>query len=145
MPCVSLNPKPSYSGSCLSALPSPSVSVMRQMFGIEKTIAVSPLASGFRGKGWMPMGMFSFSAKISTFRARPSGAKSLRTRTLSLPASLGCGALSPTRNCCAAASHSFWNAAIGCPFTSVFAGHGYSSEPVTQSRPAPSKVMFIGF
>ena len=60
------------------------------------------------------MGMFRPSAKMRTFRARPSGPKSSRIFTASrgrVPSS---------------------------------AAKGYSTDSVTQSRPRASKAMFIG-
>ena len=61
------------------------------------------------------MGMFNPSAKISTFRARPSGPKSEKIRTVSR-AGLSRGA-----------------------------GNGYSRDSRSHSRPVASHCMFMGF
>ena len=75
---------------------------------------VSLPSAFFERNGYSPVGMFSPSAKISTFRARPSGPKSEKMRTVSRP---------------------------GDP---TFTGKGYSRDSVIHSRPSASHCMFIG-
>src|SRR5438067_961281 len=80
IPCVSLNPNPVNSSSVLSAFPSPSVSVSFRM-----TPALDTMHELQSGSGSTPIGMFRLSANTCTFLALPSGPKSERTNSLSVP------------------------------------------------------------
>ena len=86
------------------------------MFGMLHTMHfhVSLPSAFFERNGYSPVRMFSPSAKISIFRARPSGAKSEKMRIESRP---------------------------GEP---SFTGNGYSRDSVIHSRPSASHCMFIG-